>query len=65
MGLCAQATLEQDVEGYVLFMAHVMEGWKIEEIRAYITELIRELRSGKSHGYYRLKAVWGRKPEST
>lgn len=28
----------------------------------YIAQLRREIRSSKHHSYFKLKAVWGRKP---
>ncbi|KAH7140367.1 S-adenosyl-L-methionine-dependent methyltransferase [Dactylonectria estremocensis] len=65
IGKYAQATLEQDVEGYVLFMASTVEGWTKEEIEVYISLLRRELRAGKMHPYYVQKAVWAQKPLSS
>ncbi|KAL2681127.1 hypothetical protein Neosp_008731 [[Neocosmospora] mangrovei] len=63
IGRYAQATLEQDIEGYVLFMANTVEGWSKEEIEVYIRLLRRELHSGKMHPYYLQKVVWAQKPE--
>ncbi|KAF6813868.1 methyltransferase domain-containing protein [Colletotrichum plurivorum] len=62
IGEWAQLTLLSDIEGYVLFMANVMSTWSREEIHIYAAQLRREIRSGKLHGYYRQRAVWGRKP---
>ncbi|KAM0484600.1 hypothetical protein ACHAP7_003160 [Fusarium lateritium] len=62
IGKYAQATLEQDIEGYVLFMANTVEGWTKEEVEVYISMLRRELRQGKMHPYYQQKAVWAQKP---
>ncbi|KAH6999419.1 S-adenosyl-L-methionine-dependent methyltransferase [Ilyonectria destructans] len=61
IGKYAQATLEQDIEGYVLFMANTVEGWTKEEIEVYISLLRRELRAGKMHPYYLQKVVWAQK----
>ncbi len=61
MGLFSQLVLEQDPEGYVLFMTNSL-GWSREQILSYITVLRKEIRSGKYHPYYRQKVVWGRKP---
>ncbi|KAK7418038.1 hypothetical protein QQX98_004177 [Neonectria punicea] len=61
LGRYAQLTIESDIEGYVLFMANTLE-WSKDEIQVYIAHLRREIRSGKHHGYWRQKAVWGRKP---
>ncbi|KAK7416176.1 hypothetical protein QQX98_005373 [Neonectria punicea] len=63
IGRFAQATLEQDIEGYVLFMANTVEGWTREEVEVYISLLRRELASRKMHPYYLQKAIWAKKPE--
>ncbi|RKK73056.1 hypothetical protein BFJ69_g9620 [Fusarium oxysporum] len=62
IGKYAQATLEQDIEGYVLFMANTVEGWTKEEVEVYISMLRRELRQGNMHPYYWQKVVWAQKP---
>ncbi|KAG4283038.1 hypothetical protein FPRO06_09711 [Fusarium proliferatum] len=63
IGRYAQATLEQDIEGYVLFMANTVEGWTKEEVEVYISMLRRELRQGNMHPYYWQKVVWAQKPK--
>ncbi|KAF4500228.1 hypothetical protein FAGAP_3561 [Fusarium agapanthi] len=63
IGKYAQATLEQDIEGYVLFMANTVEGWTKEEVEVYISMLRRELRQGTMHPYYWQKVVWAQKPK--
>ncbi|KAH8679298.1 S-adenosyl-L-methionine-dependent methyltransferase [Ilyonectria robusta] len=63
IGLFAQAALEQDYEGYVLYMANMVLGWSKEEVSLYCAQLRREIRSGKFHPYYRQRVVYGRKPE--
>lgn len=62
IGHWAQTALESDIEGYVLFIANVIVGWSREEILVYIAQLRREIRQSKNHTYFKLKAVWGRKP---
>ncbi|KAJ4385517.1 hypothetical protein N0V93_009946 [Gnomoniopsis smithogilvyi] len=62
IGHLSQAALESDIEGYVLFIANVIAGWSREEILVYIAQLRREIRSGKHHASFRVKAVWGRRP---
>ncbi|KAM0197261.1 hypothetical protein ACHAPI_005119 [Fusarium lateritium] len=63
MGSYTQYGLETDSEGFILFMAHAL-GWKREEILVYIAQFRREIRSGKHHGYFAQKVVWGQKPET-
>ncbi|KAJ4423997.1 hypothetical protein N0V82_001244 [Gnomoniopsis sp. IMI 355080] len=62
IGHLSQAALESDIEGYVLFIANVIAGWSREEILVYIAQLRREIRSGKHHASFKVKAVWGRRP---
>lgn len=64
IGRYAQLVLEQDAEGYIVFIANTL-GWSREEVMVYSATLKREIRSQKYHGYYRQKVVWGRKPESS
>lgn len=47
----------------MLFVANVIAGWTREEVLVYIAQLRREIRTGKHHAYFKVKAVWGRKPE--
>ncbi|KAH6884440.1 S-adenosyl-L-methionine-dependent methyltransferase [Thelonectria olida] len=63
MGPYTQWGLETDSEGFVLFMAHTL-GWSRSEILIYIAHFRREMRSGKHHGYFAQKVVWGQKPEA-
>ncbi|KAK0628774.1 S-adenosyl-L-methionine-dependent methyltransferase [Bombardia bombarda] len=62
IGRYAQLASEQDTEGYIMLIANTL-GWRREEILVYVAQLRREIRSGKYHGFYRQKVVWGRKPE--
>ncbi|KAF3767016.1 S-adenosyl-L-methionine-dependent methyltransferase [Cryphonectria parasitica EP155] len=63
LGTWAQTSLLADIEGLVLFVANVINGWTREEVLVYIAHLRREVRSNKHHAYFKVKAVWGRKPE--
>ena len=62
IGAFTQLTLEQDAEGYLLFLANTL-GWTREEITVYLAVFRSEVRSGLYQAYYRQKVVWGRKPE--
>ncbi|RMJ15482.1 hypothetical protein CDV36_004866 [Fusarium kuroshium] len=63
VGLFAQEVLEGDVEGHVLHVADLAWGWSKEQVTVYCAKLRKEIRSGKHHPYYRIKIVYGRKPE--
>ena len=62
IGAFTQLTLEQDAEGYLIFIANT-QGWSREEIMVYLAKFRREVQSGAHHAYYRQKVVWGKKPE--
>ncbi|KAF4947150.1 hypothetical protein FGADI_10606 [Fusarium gaditjirri] len=64
MGAYSKYGLETDSEGFIMFMAHTI-GWTREEILVYVAQFRREIRSGKHHGYFAQKVVWGQKPETT
>ncbi|KAI8674712.1 hypothetical protein NCS57_00369900 [Fusarium keratoplasticum] len=52
----------QDTEGFIVFVADML-GWSKEEVQVYIALVRRELRNTKNHAFFRLRSVWGRKPE--
>ncbi|KAK0610788.1 S-adenosyl-L-methionine-dependent methyltransferase [Immersiella caudata] len=62
-GTFTQAALEQDVEGYILFITNAL-GWTRKQVLTWIKTLKREMRSKKHHAYYRQRIVIGRKPEA-
>ena len=62
IGMFSQGVIEQDPEGYVLFMTHTL-GWSREEILNYIAAVGREVRNARIHPYYKQKVVCGLKPE--
>ncbi|KAM5364364.1 hypothetical protein ACJZ2D_011561 [Fusarium nematophilum] len=65
IGQFSQAAMEQDYEGFVLYMASIVLGWSKDEVAVYCSQLRREMRSGRYHPYCRLRVVYGRKPEQT
>lgn len=63
IGYCVGIPLLTRPAGYVLFITNVISGWSREQVLVYIAHLRRELRDPSIHGYFRLRVVWGRKPE--
>ncbi|KAM0547311.1 hypothetical protein ACHAPJ_010446 [Fusarium lateritium] len=63
MGSYCKWGLETDSEGFILFMAHTL-GWTREEILVYVAQFRKEIRSGKHHGYFAQRVIWGQKPEN-
>ncbi|KAI1347097.1 S-adenosyl-L-methionine-dependent methyltransferase [Xylaria sp. FL0043] len=62
IGQYARLALEQDIEGFILYMWTTVLGWTREEIAVYAAHLRRELRSPQYHAYYPQRVVVGRKP---
>ncbi|KAF4998523.1 hypothetical protein FDECE_11764 [Fusarium decemcellulare] len=65
IGQFVHAALEQDLEGYILYMASQLLGWTMDEVRVYCAQLRRELRNTKRyHPYYWVRKVYAQKPET-
>ncbi|KAI1074859.1 S-adenosyl-L-methionine-dependent methyltransferase [Whalleya microplaca] len=62
IGQYNQLALEQDIEGFVVYLWTKVMGWSTEEIQVYAAHLRRELRSKKYHPYYPQTVMIGRKP---
>ncbi|KAM0492585.1 hypothetical protein ACHAP8_009762 [Fusarium lateritium] len=63
IGKFGHAAMDQDLEGFVLYMASFVLGWSKEEVTVYCSQLRRELRNPRHHPYCRMRIVYGRKPE--
>lgn len=61
VGACASRAMYDDVEGYMTYLATLM-GWSRAEVTVFAAHFRRELRDQEIHKYYKLKAVYGRKP---
>ena len=46
--------------GYVLFVCHTVLGWSKEEVSVFVAHWRRQVRSKKTHAFYRQRVVWGR-----
>ncbi|KAI0149624.1 S-adenosyl-L-methionine-dependent methyltransferase [Hypoxylon sp. NC0597] len=64
IGQYNRLAIEQDVEGFLMYMWTMVMGWTKEEIQVYAAHLRRELRSPNIHAYYPQKLVIARKPET-
>ncbi|KAI3340130.1 S-adenosyl-L-methionine-dependent methyltransferase [Ustulina deusta] len=62
IGQYARLALEQDIEGFIMYLWTTVLGWTREEIAVYAAHLRRELRSPHYHAYYPQRVVVGRKP---
>ncbi|KAK1757828.1 Phosphomethylethanolamine N-methyltransferase [Echria macrotheca] len=63
IGAYALAAVDQDIEGWILFIWSQVMGWEKSEIEAFVVHLRRQLRDRKVHAYCLMRGVWGQKPE--
>ncbi|KAK0611258.1 S-adenosyl-L-methionine-dependent methyltransferase [Immersiella caudata] len=63
IGQFCRLALEQDIEGYILFIWTQVMGWTAEETKVFIAHLRRQMRDPKLHAYFRYRIVTARKPE--
>ncbi|KAK4446112.1 S-adenosyl-L-methionine-dependent methyltransferase [Podospora aff. communis PSN243] len=64
IGRIISAALDNDLEGYTLFLWHEVLKWPKEEYRPWIEAMRKALRNRRIHGYMLVRFVWARKPES-
>ncbi|PKS06366.1 hypothetical protein jhhlp_007114 [Lomentospora prolificans] len=63
VGRFTQLTLENDMEGYTLFLCTNVLGWSIEAYQLFLMGMRKVLRNTKKiHIYCKYKYVYGRKP---
>lgn len=62
VGGCAFRAIYDDIEGYMTYLAGFM-GWSQKQVMVFAAHFRKELRDPNIHKFYRLKAVYGRKPE--
>ncbi|KAI1761378.1 S-adenosyl-L-methionine-dependent methyltransferase [Hypoxylon sp. FL1150] len=63
IGQWAQYTLEQDLEGFVMFMWNTVLGRSLEEMQVFLAGFRRELRTRSIHAYLPQRVVYARKPD--
>ncbi|OTB14301.1 hypothetical protein K445DRAFT_319112 [Daldinia sp. EC12] len=65
IGQWAQYTLEQDLEGFVMFMWNTVLGRSLEEMQVFLATFRKEIRSPRTiHAYLPQRVVYARKPET-
>ena len=64
IGRFAQLTMENDIEGYTLFMWKQVLKWPDDEYQLFLTSMRRVFRNPRIHGYCTLRYVYGQKPEA-
>ncbi|KAF5008198.1 hypothetical protein FDECE_5531 [Fusarium decemcellulare] len=65
IGQFAKLSLESDLVGYSQLMWHQILKWPAEEYELFLMQVRKDLKNKKLHPYFRVRCVWGRKPEET
>ncbi|KAK0648438.1 S-adenosyl-L-methionine-dependent methyltransferase, partial [Cercophora newfieldiana] len=64
IGRIISAALDNDLEGYTLFLWHDVLKWPENEYRPFIQDVRKALRNRRIHGYMLIRYVWARKPDA-
>jgi SAM-dependent methyltransferase len=64
VGRFARMTLENDVEGYTLFLWNQLLGWPQDQYQNFLMMFRKELRTKGIHGYMTIRYIWARKPSA-
>ncbi|CRK22789.1 hypothetical protein BN1708_013496 [Verticillium longisporum] len=62
VGQWVRLTMENDLEGYTLYMWKDVLGWDTDEYQTFLMSMKGEMRSRKLHGYMTVRYIYGRKP---
>ncbi|EEY17093.1 conserved hypothetical protein [Verticillium alfalfae VaMs.102] len=62
VGQWVRLTMENDLEGYTLYMWKDVLGWDTDKYQTFLTSMKDEIRSRKLHGYMTVRYIYGRKP---
>ncbi|EXK83574.1 hypothetical protein FOQG_12100 [Fusarium oxysporum f. sp. raphani 54005] len=64
IGQYAKLSLESDLVGYSQMIWHEVLKWPSEEYQIFLMQVRKDLRNKKLHPYFKVRFVWGRKPET-
>ncbi|KAI7763927.1 hypothetical protein LZL87_006309 [Fusarium oxysporum] len=64
IGQYAKLSLESDLVGYSQMIWHEVLKWPAEEYQIFLMQVRKDLRNKKLHPYFKVRFVWGRKPET-
>ncbi|KAK0725557.1 S-adenosyl-L-methionine-dependent methyltransferase [Lasiosphaeris hirsuta] len=62
LGMYAQLAVEQDIEGYILYMWSQVMGWSAKEIQVFVAHFRSQLRDRSCHAYFSVRCVHAQKP---
>lgn len=64
VGRFVKLTMENDIEGYTLFMWHNVLKWPKDEYQIFLMGMRKILANRKVHAYMMVRYVYARKPEA-
>ncbi|KAI0476548.1 S-adenosyl-L-methionine-dependent methyltransferase [Xylariaceae sp. FL0804] len=64
IGAFSRLAMEQDLDGYALFLFTMYLGWSREQVLVFLMRVRKELHNPNVRPYFRVQAVWARKPEA-
>ncbi|KAF5624592.1 phosphoethanolamine n-methyltransferase 3 [Fusarium sp. NRRL 52700] len=64
IGQYAKLSLESDLVGYSQMIWHEVLKWPADEYQIFLMQVRKDLRNKKLHPYFKVRFVWGRKPET-
>ncbi|EXL41650.1 hypothetical protein FOCG_15817 [Fusarium oxysporum f. sp. radicis-lycopersici 26381] len=64
IGQYAKLSLESDLVGYSQMIWHEVLKWPAEKYQIFLMQVRKDLRNKKLHPYFKVRFVWGRKPET-
>lgn len=62
VGRIVHAALDNDAEGYTLFLWHSVLKWPEDEYRPFLAAVRKALRDRRVHAYMVVRSVWAKKP---
>ncbi|KAI3326454.1 S-adenosyl-L-methionine-dependent methyltransferase [Xylariaceae sp. AK1471] len=63
LGAFSRLAMEQDLDGYVLYLFTSALGWSQQQVMAYTARVRKELRNLSLQPYFLIQVVYGEKPE--
>ncbi|KAI1800692.1 S-adenosyl-L-methionine-dependent methyltransferase [Daldinia bambusicola] len=65
VGLYAQSTMEEGMEGFLLYLFTQGLGWTHEQVILYLSRVRKELRDRRKSPYALVQIIYGRRPENS
>ncbi|KAI1363334.1 S-adenosyl-L-methionine-dependent methyltransferase [Xylaria arbuscula] len=63
LGAFSQLAMEQDLDGYAMYLFTNALGWSQQQVTVYLARMRKEMRDMRIQPYFVVEAVYGRKPD--